>query len=781
MPDRDPPDNHKLVGYLKRVAAELHDARAELRRIEERDTEPVAIVAMACRFPGGVASPEDLWRLVAEGRDAIGPLPTDRGWDVDGLDAVTESRVRQGGFLDRVADFDPEFFGISPREALAMDPQQRVLLEVGWELFERAGLDRAAVRGSRTGVFVGGGWTGYGSDLGEVPDGVGDHLATGTIISVLSGRLAFLYGLEGPAVTVDTACSSSLVALHLAVRALRGGECTMALAGGVTVMPHMGVFGASGRQHGMAPDGRCKAFGAGADGTGWSEGAGLLLLQRLSDARRAGRRVLAVVRGSAVNQDGAGSGLTTPNGSAQRRVIRQALADARLTPDDIDAVEASATGTPLGDPIEARALLAGYGSGRDPRQPLWLGSLKSNVGHTQSAAGVAGVIKTVMALRHGVLPKTLHVDEPTPHVDWSAGTVRLLTEARPWPDTGERPRRAGVSSFGISGTNAHVVVEQAPDEPEFEPERIAVVNRPPAPWVLSARDEEGLRAQAERLAARVTAEPDLVPDDVAYSLATTRTALACRAAVTAADLDGFAARLRALAAGEGTAVMAARDPRPVFVFPDHGPSYRTDPFRELLDMSPEFAATIAECQSALDPWVGWSIAELLRAADERAPTRVDVAEPLSWAVAVALARLWQAHGVQPAAVVGHGHGEIAAACVAGGLTLADGAKVAALRGRALHELAGTGGMVAGAVSDHAPNTPHVEAIRARLTRDLADLAPMPATVPFHSSTTGTPADTAVLDADHWYGNPWRQVRFDDAVGGLSSEGHNVFVEIGAQP
>ncbi|MFE3200327.1 SDR family NAD(P)-dependent oxidoreductase [Embleya sp. NPDC059237] len=763
------------------MAAELHDARAELRRIEERDTEPVAIVAMACRFPGGVASPEDLWRLVAEGRDAIGPLPTDRGWDVDGLDAVTESRVRQGGFLDRVADFDPEFFGISPREALAMDPQQRVLLEVGWELFERAGLDRAAVRGSRTGVFVGGGWTGYGSDLGEVPDGVGDHLATGTIISVLSGRLAFLYGLEGPAVTVDTACSSSLVALHLAVRALRGGECTMALAGGVTVMPHMGVFGASGRQHGMAPDGRCKAFGAGADGTGWSEGAGLLLLQRLSDARRAGRRVLAVVRGSAVNQDGAGSGLTTPNGSAQRRVIRQALADARLTPDDIDAVEASATGTPLGDPIEARALLAGYGSGRDPRQPLWLGSLKSNVGHTQSAAGVAGVIKTVMALRHGVLPKTLHVDEPTPHVDWSAGTVRLLTEARPWPDTGERPRRAGVSSFGISGTNAHVVVEQAPEESEFEPERIAVVNRPPAPWVLSARDEEGLRAQAERLATRVTAEPDLVPDDVAYSLATTRTALACRAAVTAADLDGFAARLRALAAGEGTAVMAARDPRPVFVFPDHGPSYRTDPFRELLDMSPEFAATIAECQSALDPWVDWSIAELLRATDERAPTRVDVAEPLSWAVAVAFARLWQAHGVQPAAVVGHGHGEIAAACVAGGLTLADGAKVAALRGRALHELAGTGGMVAGAVSDHAPNTPHVEAIRARLTRDLADIAPMPATVPFHSSATGTPADTAVLDADHWYGNPWRQVRFDDAVGGLSSEGHNVFVEIGAQP
>ncbi|MEW2079923.1 type I polyketide synthase, partial [Streptomyces sp. NPDC013433] len=843
MQDGDTPESEKLVGYLKRVAAELHDARAELRRAEQRETEPIAIVAMACRYPAGVTSPEDLWRLVAEGEDAIGPMPGDRGWDIEGLydpdpDAPGKSYARTGGFLDHAADFDPEFFGISPREALAMDPQQRVLLEVAWELFERAGLERAALRGSRTGVFVGAGSSGYGTGFQQVPESVGGYLGTGTIISVLSGRLAFVYGLEGPAVTVDTACSSSLVALHLAVQALRAGECAMALAGGVTVMSNTGMFSEFSRQRGMAPDGRCKAFAAAADGTGWSEGAGLVLLQRLSDARRDGNRVLAVVRGSAVNQDGASSGLTTPNGPSQRRVIRQALANARLTTDDVDAVEAHGTGTTLGDPIEAQALLATYGQNRDPRRPLLLGAVKSNLGHTQAAAGVAGVIKTVMALRHGLLPPTLHVDEPTPHVDWSAGTVRLLTEATPWPDTGGRPRRAGVSSFGISGTNAHLLLEQAPqdDEPATAPPpppRTAA-HRPPAPWVLSARDEEGLRAQADRLASFVAAAPHLAPDDIAYSLATTRSALEHRAALTAADLDGFAERLRALARGESAGTVAGQDRRPVFVFPGQGSQW-AGMARELLDTAPEFAAEIALCETALAPYVDWSAVDVLRSPDEEWLERVDVVQPVLWAVMVALARLWQAHGVRPAAVVGHSQGEIAAACVAGGLSLADGAKVVALRSRALLDLAGTGGMasvslpaaraheligpldgeltiaaVNGPTSvtvagdqpaidellavcegqgvwarrvpvDYASHSAQVETIRDRLTKELAGITGTGSAVPFYSATTGALLDTTLLDTTYWYDNLRRQVRFDAAVGALLAAGHTAFVEVSAHP
>jgi acyl transferase domain-containing protein/NADPH:quinone reductase-like Zn-dependent oxidoreductase/acyl carrier protein len=846
----DVADEQQLLDYLKRVTLDLRKARRRLEETEERAREPIAIVSMACRYPGGVRSPEDLWELVASGRDAVAGLPDNRGWRVGDLyhpdpDHPKTSYTREGGFIYDADEFDADFFGISPREALAMDPQQRLLLEVCWEAFERAGMSPESLRGSQTGVFAGVIHNGYGAHaIGSAPADLEAYLGIGSTGSVASGRVAYVFGLEGPAMTVDTACSSSLVALHLACAALRKRECALALAGGATVYANPQSFVEFSRQRGLAPDGRAKAYADAADGTAWSEGVGVVLLERLSDARRLGHRVLGVVRGGAVNQDGASNGLTAPNGPSQRRLIEQALANAGLTGRDVEIVEGHGTGTTLGDPIEVQALLATYGQDRPREQPLWLGSIKSNIGHAQAAAGITGVIKMVMAMRHGAMPRTLHVDRPSTRIDWSQGAVSLLTSERPWP-RGEAPRRAGVSAFGVSGTNAHLILEEAPaatDERERE-RAVAPLAGGVSAWVLSARGEAALRAQARRLDAHLDRAGDLDAHETGYALAG-KPAHSHRAVILGETREDLLASLRSLARGEEGppgAIEGACAPdrlrRAAFVFPGQGAQWE-GMATGLLDRSPVFEEWIGMCEQALAPFVEWRLQDVLRGAPG-APglERVDVVQPVLFAIMVSLAQLWRACGVRPDAVVGHSQGEIAAAHAAGGLSLEDAARVIAMRSRALAALSGLGGMVSialglpevneligslprpGSVSiaavngpdavvvsgepdaldellagcdaravrarripvDYAAHSPQVEKIEAELLAGCEGIAPRTSQIQFYSATIGRPIDTAELDARYWYRNLRETVQFERATRALIADRFHAFIEVSPHP
>nr|AXL06123.1 polyketide synthase [uncultured bacterium] len=834
--------DEKLLKYLKRVTAELHSLRKQGARHAD---EPLAVVGMACRFPGGVSSPEDLWRLVADGVDALSDFPDDRGWDLDGLfdpdpDHPGTSYTSQGGFLRGAGQFDAGLFGISPREALVMDPQQRVLLETSWEALEDAGVDPLSLKGSDVGVFSGVFTQGYGA--GAITPDLEAFAGIGAASSVASGRVSYVFGFEGPAVTIDTACSSSLVAIHLAAQALRAGECSMALAGGATVMPTPGTFVAFSRQRVLAADGRSKAFSSTADGTGWAEGAGVLVLERLSVAQERGHRILAVIRGSAVNQDGASNGLTAPNGPSQQRVIRKALSGAGLVASDVDLVEAHGTGTALGDPIEAQALLATYGQGRE--RPLWLGSIKSNFGHTQAAAGVAGVIKVVQALRHQAMPPTLHVAEPTPEVDWSAGAVELLTEPREWP-SGDRPRRAGVSAFGISGTNAHLILEEAPDAGLPQPvvsgnsgsnplyhSRASVV-----PLVFSAGSTASLAAQAGRLADVLDGGES--PARLASALLTSRARLGDRAVVVAGSDEEAVAGLRAVARGErapGVVTGSGQAGKVAYVFPGQG-SQRLGMGRELHDRYPVFATAFDEACEHLDACLAGRAGHRVRdVVLGKVPAETGLLDQTVFtqaglfAVESALFRLAESWGVRPDVVIGHSIGEITAAYAAGVFSLADAARIVAARGRLMQALEPGGAMAAVAASEedvaellgdgvelaavngpsavvlsgdedavlaaaarmrerghktkqlkvsHAFHSARMEPMLAQFTAELAGVTWREPEIPVVSNVTGRLAEPGELtEPGYWAEHVRRPVRFADGVAAAAASGAALFVELG---